>query len=149
MYVFLGFAVINVSRKEFEKGWARARSVYTEVAAGAQRNNAHRLVLFYAVENGLKALIMRLERTRDGEADFSVEQHNLNKLLDRVRATTALRLERQIRIRNELSQSQRSCEVGDINQMWRYGCVADQPDDSQLESNLNKIALWIEEQLAA
>lgn len=141
--------MINVSRREFEKGWARAKSVYDGVAAGVQRNNAHRLMLFYAVENGLKALIMRLERIRDGEADFSDEQHNLNKLLDRVKATTALRLGREVRIRNDLSRSQRSCCVGDINQMWRYGCVADQPDDYQLEDKLKNIALWIEEQLAA
>lgn len=140
--------MINVTRKEFEKGWARARSVYSDIPAGGKANNAHRLLLFYAVENGLKALIMRLERIRDGKADFSVEKHNINRLLDRVGANQKMHIAKNIRMKSQFSMIQRVCSVGDINQMWRYGCVADNPTDADIESGLNALAHWIDGQLA-
>lgn len=119
------------------------------IAHGAQTNNAHRLLLFYAVENGLKALIMRMERIRDGDADFSSELHNLNRLLDRARADAKLRLASNVLIRDHVANVARNCSVGDINQMWRYGCVADRPSDAEIEAGLNSVAQWIDEQLAA
>ncbi len=143
------FTMIKISRREFEKGWKRARAVYSTVPPGAQTNNAHRLMLFYAVENGLKALIMRLERTRDGEADFTNELHNLNRLLDRARASSKLRLSNSVLIKDEVAHVPRNCGVGEINQMWRYGCVAEKPNDAEIESSLEFVAQWIEEQLAA
>ncbi|WP_076905192.1 hypothetical protein [Burkholderia pseudomallei] len=140
--------MIPVTRKEFEKGGARARAVYTSIAPGAQTNNAHRLLLFYAVENGLKALIMRMERTRDGAADFSSEQHNLNRLLDRAGAGRKLRIVNNVVIRDHVANVPRNCSVGEINQMWRYGCVADKPSDVDIETGLKSVAQWIEEQFA-
>lgn len=141
--------MIKVTRKEFEKGWTRARTVYSEIAPGAQTNNAHRLLLFYAVENGLKALIMRLERIRDGDADFEREQHNLNRLLDRANANSKLRVARNVTIRNQVASMPRNCSTGEINQMWRYGCLAERPSDVDIELTLKSVAQWIEEQLAA
>ncbi|MDH2231313.1 hypothetical protein N5K37_15535 [Delftia tsuruhatensis] len=141
--------MIQVTRKEFEKGWARARSVYQVSGVDGITNNAHRLMLFYAVENGLKALIMKIERIRDGNADFGDELHNINKLLDRAGAIKSLRIMDNIRIKNASGNTQRGCGVGDINQMWRYGCVASQPSDSEIEGDLKTVAIWIEEQLAS
>ncbi|GAB1831762.1 hypothetical protein [Achromobacter xylosoxidans] len=139
--------MIQVTRKEFEKGWARAKSVYTTVPHGDKTNNAHRLLLFYAVENGLKALIMRTERIRDGSADFSKEKHNINRLLDRAGAKATYRIANTILIKDRIAQTSRNCSVGDINQIWRYGCIADAPSDEEIELGLRTVAQWIEEQL--
>lgn len=141
--------MIKIKRREFEKGWARARSLYSNGVAAPPVNNAHRLMLFYAIENGLKALIMQLEKIKDGDADFSIEQHNLNHLLDRVKAAKALRITGSIVIKDQISQSNRGCHVGQINQMWRYGCIAETPSDADLEGQLNKVAQWIEEQISS
>lgn len=139
--------MIQVTRKEFEKGWARAKSVYATVAQGDKTNNAHRLLLFYAVENGLKALIMRTEKIRDGSADFSNEKHNVNRLLDRAGAKKILRMAHTISIKDHISHKPRNCSVGDINQMWRYGCIANEPSDEEIEFDLRTVAQWVEEQL--
>jgi hypothetical protein len=130
---------------EFEKGWSRARSVYS--AAAGQANNAHRLLLFYAVENGLKAFIMKAERLSDGSEGFDVEVHDVNKLLARAGAQKSLLLPTNVRIKGSYGGSARNCATGQINQMWRYGCVAENPTDAELELGLQKVATWIEENI--
>lgn len=137
-------AKIPISRKEFEKGWTRARSIYFVVAG--TKNNAHRLLLFYAVENGLKALIMKREMLRDGTEGFDDEVHDINKLLARVKASTRLHLPVSVSLQDS-GLGQRSCSTGQINQMWRYGCMALTPTDDAIEAQLLAIADWIEENL--
>lgn len=140
--------MITVSQKEFAKGWARARSVYNGCTNAASKNNAHRLLLFYAVENGLKSLIMRKEGVSAGDVDFSAEKHDLNRLLDRVMASSSLKLPVSVRMKSDPpSASQRSCRIGDVNQMWRYGCVAESPSDSVLEAKLEAVAVWIDAEI--
>jgi hypothetical protein len=41
----------------------RKSGLHVDCSWRSQTNNAHRLLLFYAVENGLKALIMRMGDT--------------------------------------------------------------------------------------
>lgn len=134
--------MLDVSRREFEAGWSRARHAYE--TGQNPLNNAHRLLLFYAVENGLKAIITSAERAA---VEFSEEKHNLNKLMDRARVAAVFRLPRSVRVRSGRGHVQRNCGIGELNQLWRYGCIAEQPTDNELEASLKKLAEWIERSL--
>lgn len=140
-------AMLRVSRKEFQKGWSRALQVVRN--ADGQLTNAHRLLLFYAVENGLKAIVMATEKIRDGEASFVAESHDLNALLDRLRVKRSLdlHLESTIMLVTRQGEQQRNIHASALNQVWRYGCAASKPSDSELEQKLNRLVDWIEGRL--
>lgn len=71
---------IPFTDREIENAWRGNWRASCTVA----RTNSHRLLLFYAVECGLKAVLMR--RKNKNRTDLCTEitecQHDINKLLD-------------------------------------------------------------------
>ncbi|MDM8516587.1 hypothetical protein QUF76_10335 [Desulfobacterales bacterium HSG16] len=104
-------------------------------------NQTHHMVLFYAVECGLKVLYMRnnrIEHTRPkGSGSFPkspVEfDHNLNKLLNSLRWTDHLP---QV-VTNDHNPKQIS--PGDVHQAWRYGRELDHDKEKKFIKILNQI----------
>ncbi len=144
---------IPFTDREMEKAWRENKSVY-DSSDKTQRKNAHRLLLFYAVECGLKAILMRRQQKR--RTDLCQEilecQHNVNKLLDYLRSGSSLKLPIQLnmpKIRSKSGYDERKFTPGDLNQMWRYGgcCLADGITDEHLEKKLLEIANWIDGEL--
>ncbi|MEA5479595.1 hypothetical protein VB774_18390 [Pseudanabaena galeata UHCC 0370] len=114
------------------------------------KTNAHRLLLFYSIECGLKAAIMKRDSISSTLACPKVIDcgHNINRLLD------TLNVEQNLRVPNKIKMiSSREASVGEINQMWRYGGEAisstsnNNPTDKELESSLLKISEWIKQEL--
>ena len=145
---------IPFTDREMEKAWRENKSVFDN-SSEKQRKNPHRLLLFYAVECGLKATLMRRagKRRTDLCQEIHECQHDLNKLLDYLGARKDLRLPsqlsmKQIKVRN--GYDERKFTPGDLNQMWRYGgcCAADDITDENLEKKLLEIASWIDEELS-
>ena len=143
---------IPFTDREMERAWREnlSASVRTE------RSNALRLLLFYAVECGLKAILMkrcgRRNRRTDYFPDIGEAQHDINKLLDSLSANSRLRLPRRIQMSELLDSGNnkegRALMTGQLNQMWRYGgrSVGVVTDDI-LEKKLLLISEWIKREL--
>jgi len=125
-------------------------------------NNAHRLLLFYAVECGLKAILMsrRNIQTTDCCPEISKAQHNINSLLDALSAGKMLMLPSQFKVNSKVPQGKskddRIVNPGEINQVWRYGGKISHrrhnnsfidTDDRWVEDQLKNIYDWIKQEL--
>ncbi len=122
------------------------------------KSNSHRLLLFYAVECGLKAILMKrqsLTCTEECE-DISRAQHNINYLLSCLRAGEDLRIKRNFLIKEIIiygRKHERRVPADKINQAWRYGgkfiCEGESNGETDLsvEKSLLKIHKWIEQEL--
>ena len=94
--------VIPFTDREIEKAWRENKSASEKTP----RTNAHRLLLFYAVECGLKAILMRRQGKSRSDlcTDISECQHHINKLLD------CLSAHKDLRLRNSLASIRKSPE---------------------------------------
>jgi HEPN domain-containing protein len=142
--------VIPFTNREIERAWRNNKAASEQ----APRTNGHRLLLFYAVECGLKAILMRRQRkTRTDECPVLAQcQHDINKLLDSLSAGQSLKLPSQLsmaKIKSRNGYDERKFTSGEINQMWRYGgcCTSNSTTDTELENQLLKIVRWIEGEL--
>lgn len=143
---------IPFTDREMERAWRENLSA----SAGTKKSNALRLLLFYAVECGLKAIIMKRCRRRncrtDSFPDIGEAQHDINKLMDSLSVDVKLRLPRKIKmcdlVDSENKKEERELKTGQINQMWRYGgrSVGDVTDDL-LEKKLMLVSEWIMREL--
>jgi hypothetical protein len=143
---------IIFTNREMERAWRENFSA----SGQTERSNAHRLLLFYAVECGLKAIIMKnasMKRARtDYFSDITEAQHDINKLLDCLSADKGLRLPRHILMCDVVDandkKEKRQLNNGQINQMWRYGGHSyGTVTDRDLEERLLKISQWIKREL--
>ena len=104
--------------------------------------------LFYAVECGLKSVLMKRQHkiTTENVEGFG---HNLNKMLDALRCEKRLRLPDNIALESlKRPQRQRNACQGELNQVWRYGVMLRDPDQLiDLTSKLEQICSWIKEEL--
>ena len=113
------------------------------------RSNAHRLLLFYAVECGLKAKLLR-QRGLDstiGCQELTNIRHSINRLLDLLRAGNSLKLPSDISLGSMRFQGRnipRNAQASDLNQLWRYGGTTATPSDAELEAALVKVTEWID-----
>lgn len=142
--------MIPFTKREIERAWRENKRAHTD-CHNDRRTNAHRLLLFYAVECGLKAVVMK--RNKKDRTDLCPEfleaQHNINKLLDILRTGTELKLPDQLFMEPLNNNTERKFTPGDINQMWRYGGRSDKITDQDIEKQLLNIVSWIEKELRA
>lgn len=138
--------MIVFTRREIERAWRNNLSAYESAFV---KTNPHRLMLFYAVECGLKASIMKRELKNITDSTITELSHNINKLLDKLKISY-LDLPEQIRLQKIKGEQQRVCQVDEINQMWRYGHLFSPKQatiDQDLEDKLLKIVEWIKQEL--
>lgn len=85
------------------------------------------LLLFYAVECGLKHLIVRLEKLRDvGPRNGLLYSHDLAKLLERLKPTAAEVGKAPPNLHLTLASGpKRHGNSSDIHLAWRYGAKVD------------------------
>jgi len=140
--------MIVFTLRELQRAWRQANSAFDGCT---NKTNAHRLLLFYAVETGLKAVILKRNSKQDSEGMFADTLHDLNKLLKDLYAGANLHLPKDIRLdelTHPISSKQRNAICGDLNQIWRYGAVARNPTDEELEAKLSAINEWIRGELS-
>ena len=137
--------MISFSRREMTRAWTTA----SQAAQVTPRTNAHRLLLFYAVECGLKASYMkRCNMDPLGSHPAELITHDLNRILALLHVGSELNLPTQMRLPSlKQAQPYRSCNIGEINQVWRYGGRLEQPTDIALEQRLEAIQNWISKEL--
>ncbi len=142
------FMPVHFSDREMTRAWKNNFQAYN---LAQPKTNAHRLLLFYSVECGLKAAKMRRDKINSTLACPEIISkcgHDINKLLDILNVEKKLRIPQRIRM-----DSNRQVSVDEINQMWRYGgeAITDIRDhsltDKELESCLIRVSKWIEQEL--
>ena len=133
-----------------EKAWKHNHQAYH---SSKVTNNAVRLLLFYAVECGLKTVVMKRENlsSTDETYLFAKVQHDLNKLLDYLRAGKDIKITSKLILsdykNNQRLPTSRHCFSKDLNQIWRYGGSCKEPTDEELEHELQNINNWIQGEL--
>ena len=126
------------------------------------RTNAHRLLLFYSIECGLKAVLMKRMSVNCTSLCVQIAdaQHNINKLLDYLSAGQSLKLPTQLQmapIKIQGVDTERKLDAGKINQAWRYGgslmqlsasaSKTTKVEDDLIEKRLMQISEWIQKEL--
>jgi hypothetical protein len=145
-------AAVTFTDREMTRAWREN----LKASSHTSRTNAHRLLLFYAVECGLKAVLMKRQSVTCTNHCMGINeaQHNINKLLDDLMAGKSLKLPTQFNMtpineKNGVKQ-ERSLSPGQINQLLRYGGKIEQPinfKEKDLENRLIEITKWIEGEL--
>lgn len=122
------------------------------------RSNAHRLLLFYATECGLKAVWLKQQNKEILDVPIVARnsdrpvQHDLNKMLDLLRLGKERLLPSELQL-TDLKISggqmlQRKHPSGELNQAWRYGGSLSGPhSDKVFEMTLETLTSWIEKEL--
>lgn len=123
-------AKIPFTDKEMEKAWLRNISAYHKTPI--PRTNAHHLLLFYAVECGLKVMFMKKKCCTSTGLDSFQEiiecRHSINHMLDCIGASGNLRIPEiciedipDKRNNKKNKKEKRKLDSGQINQIWKYG----------------------------
>ncbi|MEN8217666.1 MAG: hypothetical protein ABFS56_15110 [Pseudomonadota bacterium] len=136
--------------REIKRAWDQNLRAISQVKEQS-RTNAHRLLLFYAVECGLKVLILKDKRqSRTDGLSSDILTHDINKLLKELGAKGDIVLSRTqmepIKKNGKKSKDTRTVEPKDFNQMWR-GKSNGGLSDKEIEEKLLKIVEWIKLEL--
>ena len=143
-------SAIPFTDRELRNAWRELVAVASP-AAGHMRKNPHRLLMFYAVECGLKAVwLKRHSQTVFGKEHIEKTGHNLRKILKDLKVGAELSLPETLSLTTVTmngSQEPRNGDVSILHQAWRYGgnCVA--PSDEECVLQLEKILTWIRGEL--
>ncbi|NMG59899.1 hypothetical protein E1H12_15575 [Geitlerinema sp. P-1104] len=141
--------------RELRRAWENNLQAFQE---SASKSNAHRLLLFYAVECGLKLALMKREGascTADCPQLLDI-QHDINALLDALKTGRDYNLPKSLSmgfVRINQKRRERKISPGQINQMWRYGghLHTNSRDSSSFQSDIDiekallKICQWLED----
>jgi len=126
--------MIHVSDEEIQKSYRRHKSIWISASTAKSRpNDSHKMVLFYAVECGLKFFYMKklgLRKTDQGNiTDFG---HNLNELLKSLKGFSQKLPQVEDEDENQISPE-------DVHQAWRYGKKLNDKKEMQFVNMLKKI----------
>jgi hypothetical protein len=141
-------SMIPITRREFQHAWSSAQAA----SIVQPRTNPHRLLLFYATECGLKAVFLKQQRTDVIDDNTKPKpNHNLNHLMTQVHLGKEYFLPTGLSIspiqQKDGTEVLRPCDAGTLNQVWRYGASLTNGADMQIETQLEKINLWIAKEL--
>lgn len=142
------------TRQELVNAWKISYQT-SRTTAGALRNNAHRLLLFYAIECGLKAILLKNKGydILDDKTPKEIKGHDLNKLLKELGTPGNYYLTSTITLpaihTTNLATPVIVRLVGSdrLNEAWRYGSTLVTPTDSDMEQKLEKIQQWIAKEI--
>lgn len=151
-------SVLPFTDREMQRAWR----INLQASKHTSRSNAHRLLLFYSIECGLKAVLMKRMAVNCTSlcSEIADAQHNINKLLDYLSAGQSLKLPTQLEmppIKIRGVDTGRKLDAGKVNQAWRYGGRLTQfsastsksieIEDELIEKHLMQISEWIQKEL--
>lgn len=143
-------SAIPFTDRELKRAW-RELSAIARPAAGSTRKNPHRLLLFYAVECGLKAVwLKRKNRSLFDREDIDKTGHNLRQVLTELKVGTGLSLPANLQLQpvtQNGAQQSRNGDISILHQAWRYGGECTAPTDNDCEHQLEQVLNWIQGEL--
>lgn len=139
---------IPVTRNELERAWRSLR----RAADVSPRQAPHLLLVFYAVECGLKAVWLKKKAKEVfGSDEIKSLGHKLDDLIREVNKDlvlgSSLTLPAQVRFTPLPPGIQRNGTAEQLHQAWRYGVDLVSPDIASIETTLNNLMLWINAEL--
>ncbi|MEA1967074.1 MAG: hypothetical protein U9N77_02485 [Thermodesulfobacteriota bacterium] len=141
--------MIHVSRKKLDKSY---RHLKRESEKNSPGSNAKLLLFIYAVESGIKALLLKRKHLtdtfklwkNDGTENLT---HDLRLLL--TNASYPRRLPENFKFLTR-SNTPETVSLVDLHQVLRYGgTFSDSSEKNTLEVKLQKIDSWLQEELAS
>lgn len=142
---------VDVSRNQFKKSFRRHVNAYRSKPPAS--SVSHSLLLFYAVECGLKFVIMKsgnIESSRvledRGEQWMIRDGHNLVLLASR--AGWHWRVGDSVLVSSARGGGRSNHHIKDVHLMWRYGVNVDSTSEQALISHMEELVLWLEEEMA-
>lgn len=143
-------SAIPFTDRELKRAW-RDLSSFAAPAADGSRKNPQRLLLFYAVECGLKAVwLKRQSRSLFDSEDIARTGHNLRQVLKELKVGSQLSLPEHLQlsaVTRDQVQISRNGDIGILHQAWRYGGECVGPTDMQCEHQLQQVLNWIQGEL--
>lgn len=144
-------AQIPFTLRELKNAWVNLHAASQQ----RPRDNAHRLLLVYAVECGLKAMWLKQEnRTLFVAEDVARTGHELNDVIKQLRLRavfpTVFHLS-DVKDERRNPIARRPYRMDTLHQAWRYGgeLVSPPVDDAAVEVALEQINRLIEKGLAS
>ncbi len=142
---------IPFTDQELKRAWRQLSKISLPLNNG-ERENAHRLLLFYAVECGLKVVwLKRNSRTLFTGDDINRTGHDLASTLTQLRAGHLLELPPSIQLSEVRAADgrllQRNGRLESLHQVWRYGGQCQTPQDTACERQLELVLEWINGEL--
>ena len=108
--------------------------------------NSHRLLLFYAIECGLKILL--LKKIKGNTTEDFVNHKKLGELSGKYGHNIKYMLKYlgygQFSLPDLPCQNGQKAPPTEYNQVWRYGIESDNTVQDKIEKELLKIAAWLE-----
>lgn len=113
--------------------------------------NSYRLILFYAVECGLKVVwLKRKSKSVFDKDDIDNTGHDLARIIKDLNVSSDYFLPAQLQmkpVRTENVTKPRNGGISALHQVWRYGGVCVSPSDNDFENKLEEILCWISGEL--
>ena len=143
-------SAIPFTDRELNRAY-RALDLASRPAGNGVRTNPHRLLLFYAVECGLKAVWLKRKNLTlfDGE-EIEKTGHNLRSLLKDLKVGSQLDLPERLQLSSVKRDGVDTPRAGDIrilHQVWRYGGECRILTDENCEEQLLRVLMWIQGEL--
>lgn len=141
--------MISFTDRELRKAWR-------ENLEASQNNNRTKnpknLLLFYATECGLKAVVLKNDGNSltDESSIIKDAGHNLKELMRYLHIDGQFKLPRYLElnsVRRKGKKQERGAAIRDLNQVWRYGGKLPLEINEQIEEKLTEINDWIKENL--
>lgn len=134
---------IHVTRKEMENAYRNHKLVWE--SGKDIPNNSLKMILFYAVECGLKAYFMQkfnLERTDRTNQD-NISPSNYIHRVDSLCSKLDIKMKTH-RVKNN---GEKPIEFWDLHQAWRYGKQLDNNEENRCINEFQKILDELNEKL--
>jgi hypothetical protein len=135
--------MVHVTLKEVEKAFNQHRQAFE--SSGNAISNTQRMVLFYAVECGLKAYFMKKKDIRStNPRSYSKKNvfefnHDLNGLI------TELNINPTVPCAQAMDNSQ--IESAELHEAWRYGKELNKQKETKCVESLTRILNELKEKL--
>ncbi|MBF0273398.1 MAG: hypothetical protein HQL98_15220 [Magnetococcales bacterium] len=141
-------STIPFTDRELKKAWRELSSIVNPATAG-ERKNPHRLLLFYAVECGLKVVWLKRQNcTLFDQKAITETGHDLRRLLTKLRVDNRISLPRDLQLQPvDSGRTPRQGDITILHQAWRYGGECRAPTDLECEAKLLKVLEWIQGEL--
>ena len=135
--------MIPANQHELKRAFNQHRNAAAEKTSQISSN----LLLFYAVECGLKSVWLKRNpkiSTTDNIPDKTLVSHNLDRLAKELRISSKI-------IGNapdfHLSRDGSNLDISKAHEVWRYGVQIKPEDEKKLVEWLEKICNWIEDNI--
>lgn len=115
--------------------------------------NPKLLLLFYAAECGLKALVLKNDNHSLSEESPIISEagHDLRGLMRYLRIDGQFRLPRHLSLppirRTGKNKKERGASLKDLNQVWRYGGKLNPKIKNEIQEELKRLNDWLKERL--